>query len=199
MKYGLRELALAATMLTAATAGAQWVQGGNGHWFQVVLIAGTDHSWSAARAEAQAMTGPQGQAVDLATLTSEAENAFAFGLADNPIYWAIDASNNNQGPYLGAYQPPGSSEPAGGWTWVTGEPWSFTQWAGNEPNNNGGDESVLQFFANGTGRAATWNDMTDAPGGPQLAFVAEAVPEPASIAALTLGLGVLVGRRLRRR
>lgn len=199
MKHTIRLLAVSAVFLGSAAVHAQWFQwSGNGHYYQIVLISGTDHSWHAAREQAFLMAGPQGQMVDLATLTSAAENDFVFGLADDPIYWAIDAANNNQGPYLGAFQPDGSPEPAGGWQWVDGEPWVYTNWAGGEPNNSGGAENVLQMFAGGSARAATWNDVTDGPGGPQLSFAVEAVPEPASLAALALGIGVLAGRCRRR-
>jgi prepilin-type N-terminal cleavage/methylation domain-containing protein len=38
--------------------------------------------------------------------------------------------------WLGGYQT-GNDEPAGGWAWVTGEPWECTAWSPGEPNNHG--------------------------------------------------------------
>ncbi|HEU0033714.1 MAG TPA: C-type lectin domain-containing protein [Kofleriaceae bacterium] len=47
-------------------------------------------------------------------------------------------------PYIGLYQPIGSSEPTGGWTWQCGSSaYTTPGWGmpGNEPNNLGGDEN----------------------------------------------------------
>ena len=54
--------------------------------------------------------------------------------------------------WLGGFQDltsPNYSEPSGGWTWVTGEPWSYTNWFPGEPNNTGGGEDYL-------GACRTW-------------------------------------------
>jgi hypothetical protein len=32
------------------------------------------------------------------------------------------------GPWIGGYQDSNASEPEGGWNWVTGEPWIYTNW-----------------------------------------------------------------------
>jgi len=65
----------------------------------------------------------------LATITSEAENAFIYGLASNNIaLWHSLPNGCVLGPWLGGTQPTGSSEPGGGWRWVTGETWSYTNW-----------------------------------------------------------------------
>jgi hypothetical protein len=39
---------------------------------------------------------------------------------------------------IGLIQPPGSSEPAGGWKWMSGEPFTFSHWGRGEPSNGGG-------------------------------------------------------------
>jgi hypothetical protein len=52
------------------------------------------------------------------------------------------------------HSAPGYSEPSGGWTWVTGEAWSFTDWAPGEPNNFCcGGEDWLELQSN-----FIWND-----------------------------------------
>lgn len=157
--------AMAASALLAgvcASASAQWSTfAGTGHYYGVFLIEGGDHSWSAARAQAQAKIAPNGQTGDLATLTSADENAFVFALADFPQFWAMDGAGNNEGHYLGGFQPEGSPEPAGGWQWVTGEAWSYTSWMSGEPNNWGGEEDFLCYFAIGGARTDRWNDVGD--------------------------------------
>jgi hypothetical protein len=78
----------------------------------------------------------------LATVTSQAEWDFLIsaGFA-TPLY------------FLGGYQEAGSTEPAGGWQWVTGEPWDYTAWAGGEPNDLGGEDHLQTWYSNG------WNDI----------------------------------------
>ena len=109
----------------------QWpvADGGNGHWYQIRetgLI-----SWSQSRAAAQQLGGY------LATLTTASESTFVARL-----------KFTNRGVNLGGYQDrssPDFSEPSGGWRWVTGEPWSYTNWLAGEPNNAGTGEDFLMF------------------------------------------------------
>jgi len=173
----------------------QWA--GNGHYYQIIAIDGSDYSWTTARAQAEALVGPGGTNAYLATLTSAEENAFVFGLADNPAYWLIDTAGNNEGPYIGALQTPGSGEPGGGWTWVTGEAWGFTNWAPGEPNNFGGAENWGTLFGPGGVRSGLWNDVGNSPDSIIKWYVAEAdpVPEPATLAALGLGAISMLRRR----
>jgi hypothetical protein len=128
---------------------AQW--SGNGHYYEAVL---NKVSWDDANAQAQSKGGY------LATITSADENQFVYGLiAVDDRYWTIDGAGNNEGAWLGGYQPKDSAEPSGGWTWVTGEPFSYTNWASGEPNNNGGNENQLIFFSLGATKSPTWNDF----------------------------------------
>ncbi|MFO0829194.1 MAG: right-handed parallel beta-helix repeat-containing protein [Phycisphaerales bacterium] len=59
--------------------------------------------------------------------------------------------------WIGGSQATGACEPGCGWTWVSGEPWSYTNWASGEPNNQG-DEAGLEFYASGP--VGQWNDKT---------------------------------------
>ena len=53
-----------------------------------------------------------------------------------------------------------SIQPDGGWRWVTGDPWSYSNWNAGEPNNaTGGHEDCLTLAANGR-----WNDTRGAAG-----------------------------------
>jgi hypothetical protein len=90
----------------------QW--SGNGHYYEAMLVP-NGITWDDAKAEAIMAGG------HLATITSDSENQFVYDLikGDNR-YWVLDPAGNNEGPWLGAYQPQGSSDPDGGWTWVTG-------------------------------------------------------------------------------
>ncbi len=114
--------------------------GGNGHAYALVSVGG---EWTAARDFASSIVyaGAPGH---LTTLGSAAEWNWLNGRF----------SFNNA--YLGGYQDstaPDYSEPAGGWRWVTGEPWQFTAWGGGEPNNWGDGEEYLETMG------ATWNDI----------------------------------------
>ncbi len=48
---------------------------------------------------------------------------------------------------------PDYSEPAGGWEWVTGEPFDFSFWNPGEPNDSPSGENYVEMFENGG-----WND-----------------------------------------
>jgi hypothetical protein len=127
--------------------------GGNGHFYRV-NCASLD--WDQAKAAAIAVGR------HLVTLTTSQENAFVFDLVDDAGYWTLDSGSCNIGPWLGGFQPQGAMEPAGDWTWVTGEPFGFTAWwPPNEPNDSGGDEDFLHFFdcASAGQRSAHWNDI----------------------------------------
>lgn len=125
----------------------------NGHWYQAfpgVL------SWDKANDAARSRGGT------LATITTAGEQAFIashFPDACNAGYW------------LGGRQQPGQSDPASGWSWVTGETWDYTNWLpGAEPghpNNQGPDEDRLALHGYmGTNPEGFWNDTQrwDAPG-----------------------------------
>jgi len=92
--------------------------GGNGHYY-LPIATSYPISWSDANAVANLLGG------HLATITSVEENDFVFSLIDDEIYWY--PSVNIRGPWIGGYQLPGSSEPDGGWAWVTGELFVYTE------------------------------------------------------------------------
>ena len=135
-----------------ACAGIVWpiAQGGNGHCYRVVSVPSAI-TWDAANGAATAAGG------HLATLSSAGENAFVFALSLMvPGAWARDSVGGAQGPWLGGRKI-GSK-----WTWVTDEPWVYTDWARGEPSGtyNGTTEDRLQMRGqDGTLRPReTWND-----------------------------------------
>jgi len=171
---------------------------GNGHSYEVVLAPGAI-SWTQADAAAHAAGGY------LATLTSDAENTFVFNLAADPQYWRLDTTHNfGIGPYLGGLQTNKTSEPGGNWAWETGEAWSYTKWAPDEPNNSYGAEDYLQFFGYGALMTPQWNDCANdnsvfVPGNYAISYIVEFVPEPSTTTLVCLAGGAALVRRLHRR
>lgn len=146
--------ASASTFVTVTSDTDQWVTwSGNGHRYRAVSVPG-GISWTNARQAAANMGGY------LASPTSAAENNFIFSLINDPKYWVFDPGRA-MGPWIGLYQPLGSPEPDGGWTWVSGEVSNFTAW-GPPPNNSVGVENFVHYWgdANG-GMAPYWNDYSD--------------------------------------
>ncbi len=152
---------------TLQAAPIEWSSGsgGNGHYYESVA---TPVTWDSANIAANAMLflGENGH---LATVTSQDENDFLVANFSNP-------------QFLGGYQPDGSSEPAGGWAWVTGETWSYTNWAPSEPNNQLGTEKYLEFFAGGP----KWNDISGVD--TRTYLVEYDTPEPSTFVLVALGL-----------
>jgi hypothetical protein len=166
-QYSIISRILAFVLLAAFPAGAQWVRwepsaGGNGHWYQAVQNTNAAN-WTQVSKLARAEGGY------LATITSAAENAFVFSLVNFPEFFQ-GTGGNGSGPAIGGFQPDGSPEPGGGWTWVTGEAWGYSNWAppangfSQMPDNAGGNanENRLHFFSGAQGiPAPTWNDLPD--------------------------------------
>lgn len=112
--------------------------GGNGHMYELITTS-SPISWTDARDAALASGGY------LATISSNEENSFVASLGNANLRW------------IGAFQSPGSTEPTGGWAWVTGEPFTFTNWYFNEPNNEGGSEHYIVLWEDGN----SWVDNSD--------------------------------------
>ncbi|MCA9003256.1 MAG: hypothetical protein KDB61_15140, partial [Planctomycetes bacterium] len=115
----------------------------NGHSYKVVNV-NTD--WQTARADAEAMMF-NNLPGHLVTFSDQAE-----------VDWVLNNLPIGR-PWIGLYQNTTSAtfaEPSGGWEWVTGEPFSFVNWAAGEPNNisgSGGAEDYAEMFGSGE-----WND-----------------------------------------
>lgn len=187
-------LALLGGMTAAAQAApVEWAvaDGGNGHFYELVTTPLTFDQASAA-AQASTFMGVSGH---LVTITSAAEQAFLDTL--NPTN--IDA-------WIGA----SDTDHEGVFEWVTGPEagqvfWTaadgtitYSNWNSGEPNNWGssGEDFVEGWF----GGQADWNDIA---GTASNAYIVEysisAIPLPAALPLLALGLGALgyAGRRQR--
>ena len=123
----LHQLAIAEGIIVAERV---WSEG-NGNTYVAVQLQG--RTWDEAEADMVALL----PGYHLATITSQAEQEFV-------DEFMIDQGLGNQ-IWLGGFQVTEKPEtdPAAGWRWVTGEPWEYTNWDSNEPNNAGGFEDHL--------------------------------------------------------
>jgi hypothetical protein len=154
----LRQIAVVSSLAVSSSALAQnavqWrVQvGGNGHWYE--LRTAPSSNWSTCKADAETSGG------HLATLVSPAENAFVV---------ATFQGSATRYPWIGLSQGPQATEPSGGWSWITGEALSWTNWSPSEPNGDGAfDADQANIWLTGEpGRPlGTWNDWhTGGPNG----------------------------------
>jgi hypothetical protein len=194
MKMRTATFAVAALLASQALAApVQWPasQGGNDHYYDWVPGYLT---WSDARtaAESSIFLSTPGH---LATIVTPAENAFFqshFSQSTGPtlIGW------------LGGYQDPASpdySEPAGGWRWVTGEPWTFTKWwtDKNLPDDFNGQQDYLRTQP--VGPDIFWDDIENDPNPYYIGgyFVEYPVPEPALAVPMLLASSLYLTRRRR--
>lgn len=189
-------------LIVAATASVSFAQifqasatwdtaaGGNGHTY-TVFWAPNGITFEDAEVRAEMLSGT------LATITSDQENLFvtsSLNLLANANLWYVDGFNNAIGPWIGGIQQPGASEPGGGWTWITGETWEYSNWSSGEPNNSGGTENRAHYFGAGPTPNVTWNDITNSV--LIQGYVVEIVPTPGTIALACIG-GLLLTRRRR--
>jgi hypothetical protein len=121
----------------------------NGHAYELVLA---QVDWNAAKNAAQMRGG------HLVTITDAQENDFVFALVKtNDAAWVLLPNEVEMGPWIGCIQPAGSPEPAGGFVWVTGEPFAYEGFGASQPDNSGG-EDACHFLAFGAPRDNVWND-----------------------------------------
>jgi hypothetical protein len=194
-------IGLAISSCTHATSAAPilWdlASGGNGHYYDRIDESGL--TWDQANGTASSLTH-NGLPGHLVTITSSDEQDFLVNnvqLPGNLRFW------------LGGFQDtsaPDYSEPDGGWTWVTGENFNYTNWNQStnpnqdQPNNfNNFPENYLGTYVN----VWKWNDLPNNVGAffgtvqIPIGFVVEfePVPEPATAVLAAICVGSLFVRR----
>jgi hypothetical protein len=233
----LAVMAVSICVFCASThARGAWVQwttasGGNNHWYQVftapdVIGTGKGISWTDAKAAAESKGGY------LVTIRSAAETTFInnlISLSAHPSYWQ-DLGWGYFGPWIGAQQNPlpttfGPSYSNTNWTWVTGEPWNYTDWGNltgenHQPNdghalvnggvdgNGGWEEDKIMFMKFSWVTNPFWCDAANidpappiASGKAPVAYIVEmnTIPEPSTLTLLVVGVIGLTAYVWRRR
>lgn len=122
----------------------------NGNYYQAVDNPGVTWQEAFEATEDLEFKGCKGH---LATITSQNESDWVVANINGAV---------TGGYWFGGKQASGTTDPAEGWSWVTGENWLYTNWFGGEPNDFGGtsEEESLHFlpsvFGGGDGG---WNDQ----------------------------------------
>lgn len=132
------------TLFAASTAQAQQAvqwrvsDGGNGHWYQLVVDV-NGLTWPTARQRAKAVGG------DLAVLSRQGSTEFVQSMLSGKM---CGGSTGQAGPYVGGFQDlaaPDYSEPSGGWRWVDGSP--FPGSAAVSLDDNLGHQDYLHLIS----------------------------------------------------
>ncbi len=139
----------------------QWplADGGNGHYYQVVIVWGMRDSASAQSYAATLGGYP-------ATLTSAAENTFVFALTNAPQFWTSGSPRGTTGPMIGVNTGI-IGAPVFAPTWFNNEGFlsaGYTNWdsaavvLGRRGGGRGGISgfNTVQFFSASGHPAATW-------------------------------------------
>jgi hypothetical protein len=172
-----------AFLITSSVFGAPVQWSVNGHYYELFDDSVTSYAYVLDQVSTKSYLGIPAH---LVTIISTDENQFLVDTYSHTLSHHI----------IGGFQLPGSQEPDGGWTWVTGEAFIYQNWYLNEPNNANGFENVIEF-TNSTyysNRLGTWND-TDSLGNWGYVVEYESVPEPSTMFLLVLGLVGVVGMR----
>ncbi|MBC8354931.1 MAG: hypothetical protein H8E66_23375 [Planctomycetes bacterium] len=202
----------AAAIITTGPYQWQVAGGGNDHYYMLVMpdspqTTDDNFSWFEAR-NAAAATIYNGSAGHLVTVTSFGEDEFLRTTFENEIEIRNYPTSTGDFVWIGLTDQTAE----GNYQWLTGESFSYSNWASTEPNNLGNEDFVhIWRRYEGTNQDGwSWNDKQAGPFLPDSRwgyivefdgpFVAP-VPEPTTLAIWSLlsGIGLVVGHRKRRR
>ncbi|MBN1343932.1 MAG: PEP-CTERM sorting domain-containing protein [Phycisphaerae bacterium] len=146
-----------------------------GHKYALTRTTG---DWADLEAEAQVFGG------HLATINSADENA-----------WLLSTFPQNS-LFIGLYQPDGSSEPDGGWSWVSGEPVTYLNWEPGQPDGFMAEDNYAMMNIGSLN--GQWHDVgpTGWPLGSAYQGIIE-VPEPTTSILILLGAALGLRRKAR--
>lgn len=136
----------------------------NGHLYRL----SSPGTWEDAESEAVSLGG------HLVTINDAAEQQWL------NEHFPRDESQGDPPLWIGLYQLPGSSEPGGGWVWVSSEPVTFTNWHPAEPND--GNPSVNERFAElHHFYIGPWNDAIGEKSQPGIIEIGSAIPPSCNV------------------
>jgi len=144
--FGVADQAAAGVVFTG--------QFGTGNTWNVYESINTPFSFKQALAFAATRSDPTGGSAvgHLVTISRLAENSFVHTTAGGGDRWI--GLTDRFGVAPGASESRFAFDPATeGWAWVTGEPFTFQNWGGGEPNNAGAGEDAAHLRHD-----SLWND-----------------------------------------
>lgn len=201
-------------VIVAATASGQAYSApilwsGNGHYYDLIMPGSAhpaNYTWHEARDEAAGMTH-LGSSGHLVTVTSAAESQFLFTAFGAQIVPDLRFVGGGRGSIIWIGLNDATTE--GSFQWVTGEPFSYSNWLPPEPNNLGDEDYVHYFYRDyGSGPIWGWNDSQPSLASSEtVGFFVEydgpflaAVPEPLTFFLLGgIAIGLVVRRRFQSR
>jgi len=117
------------------------IDGGNGHWYQALTLLTT---------RTNALKIAADSAAYLTTITSAEENQF---LTDRNF----ESNGGNNSYWTGGIRTaPGS----GSWSWISGEPWIYSNFDSGEPNGCCGPDVRYTTFRTYQDHAGKWDDTS---------------------------------------